>query len=247
MLTHEDRIAAARSAVDYITGRSLDEQRQPVPNCPGWTVYNAAVHIGRVGVAWEEMILASPDDPDSRVRGYARTADRPAGAPTSELAAWIGSALDQLATDTDRPCYFSMAGGEGTVGLWAWHAASELGLHRLDVEDALGHPHSMTDDQAIDATSYTCQFFLPAMRRATGRDPGSITARLLGAAGEVLAVVDVDSDNRRSVVVEGPPIQVLLAVWGRPYHDVVVAEGDPGVLAEWRQLPTEAFQFGTWD
>lgn len=246
MLNHSARIAAARAAVDYITSRTDDEQRQPVPNCPGWTVYNAAAHIGRVSIAWREMILATPDDPASRERGYARSAEYPAGTPTSELAAWANAALDELAGDIDRPCYFSMTGGEGTVGLWGWHAASELGVHRLDVEAALGQPHGLNDDQTTDAVVYACRYFLPAMRRVTETDPGRVDLTLRRTDGTT-STAAIESDGPASVTVGGDPVQVLLALWGRPHEGVRVTGGDDAVWSGWQALPGQAFQFGTWD
>ena len=250
MLDHSERVAAARSAIDYITGRSGAEQAVPVPNCPGWTVYNAASHIGRVSIAWEEMMTSAPEDPESRARGYERASLRPAGTSTSDLAAWAHSAIDQLTGDLDRRCYFSMTGGEGNPRVWAWHAASELGMHRLDVEVALRHKHSMTPAQALDAAEYTCQFFLQAMRRVLERDPGQLTARLVDV-GNVIGSVHIEplpeSEQTSSAVIEGPPIQVLLGLWGRPHSGVEVTDGDPAVWQQWRALPSEAFQFGTWD
>ena len=88
MLSHNDRLEVARSAVNYICSRSDAEMQRPVPNCPGWTVYNAAVHIGKVGIAWQAMIEATPDDPDSRVRGYADADDRGEGHTAETLRAW---------------------------------------------------------------------------------------------------------------------------------------------------------------
>lgn len=249
MLNHTERVSAAKAAVDYITGRTVEEQQSPVPNCPGWTVYNAAAHVGRVGIAWEEMITSLPDDPESRARGYAESERRPAGASMSGLADWAHAALAHLdlsGHELDRPCYFSMTGGEGTVGLWAWHAASELGVHRLDVEMALGHPHSLSSAAALDAATYTCQYFLPAMRRVTERDPGGITARLV-EDGDVVGIATIESDAPQSATLEGPPTQVLLALWGRPHHGVDVVDGDRQVWDGWQALPGEAFQFGTWD
>ncbi|MEL7158223.1 MAG: maleylpyruvate isomerase family mycothiol-dependent enzyme [Actinomycetota bacterium] len=246
MLDHRDRVASARAAVDFIAGRTEAEQQRPVPNCPGWTVYNAAAHIGRVGIAWEEMITSTPDDPESRTRGYDRSGQKPPGTPVAELASWAHAALDRLDDDIDRPCYFSMTGGEGTVGLWAWHAASELGVHRLDVEAALGHPHAMSDAQALDAATYTSQYFLPAMRRVTEKDPGQVELRLVGADG-VTGTATIESTVPASVTVAGPPVQVLLALWGRPHTGVEVVDGDATVWEQWRALPSEAFQFGTWD
>ncbi|WP_428120514.1 maleylpyruvate isomerase family mycothiol-dependent enzyme [Candidatus Poriferisodalis sp.] len=250
MLDHAERVAAARSAIDYICGRGDEEQAALVPNCPGWTVYNAASHIGRVGIAWEEMITSVPEDPESRARGYERAGLKPAGTSTAELATWAHSAINQLTDDLDRRCYFSMTGGEGTAGLWAWHAASELGMHRLDVEMALGHEHSMTPTQALDAADYTCRFFLQAMRRVLERDPGRLTARLVDA-GDAVGTVNVEalpqSTSPAAVVIEGPPVQVLFGLWGRPHSGIDVTDGDPTVWEQWRALPSEAFQFGTWD
>ena len=249
-LDHSARIAAARSAIDYICDRSEAELAAPVPNCPGWTVYNAASHIGRVGIAWEEMITSAPEDPESRARGYERAGLKPTGTSTAELASWAHSAIDQLTDDLDRRCYFSMTGGEGDPRLWAWHAASELGMHRLDVEMALGHEHSMTPVQALDAADYTCRFFLQAMRRVLERDPGGLTARLVDA-GEVVGTVNIEplpeTASPAAAAIEGPPIQVLLGLWGRPHSGIEVTDGDPEVWHQWRALPSEAFQFGAWD
>ena len=246
MLSHDERLETARAAVDYITGRSASEQQCPVTNCPGWTVYNAASHVGRVAIAWEEMITSTPDDADSRRRGYERSGLQPEGTAMSTLRSWAHSALNRLADDVHRQCYFSMTGGEGTVALWTWHAASELGLHRLDVEAALGQEHSMTARHALDAATYTCEFFLPAMRRALGQDPGALTVRLESDDGRV-GVATIGSATLNSATVEGPAVDVLLALWGRPHVDVRVTDGDPVVWEGWQSMPGKAFQFGTWD
>ena len=246
MLTHTERLTTAAAAVDYIAQRSTERPEQAVPNCPGWTIYNVIAHIGRVAIAWSEMISAPPDDPESRARGYRRSAELPAGTPVAELAD-AGHRTLALLTDPDRRCYFSMTGGEGTTGLWAWHAAAELGVHRLDVEAALGNAHALTDAAALDAADYTCRYFLPAMRRATSTDPGRLTARLLDDDGRLVATAAVDSDTVSDVVIEGPATQVVLALWGRPNVGVEAAEGDPAVWRAWRELPGMAFQFGTWD
>ena len=119
-------------------------------------------------------------------------------------------------------------------------------MHRLDVEAALGHPHALTGEQALDAATYTCRYFLPAMRRVTGRDPGQVNLRLL-ADDEEHATATIDSDSTVSVTVEGPPVQVVLALWGRPHSGVNVVAGAAHVWTDWRALPSEAFQFGTWD
>jgi len=111
-----------------------------VTNCPGWTVYNVAVHIGRVGVAWRSMIDASPDDPDSRARGYADAESRGSGHSPGVLATWVRGAVEALEGDVDHPAYFSMTGGAGTVAVksiaLAGNTATIVILHRIKTEDA---------------------------------------------------------------------------------------------------------------
>lgn len=172
---------------------------------------------------------------------------RPAGADLAELASWAHSAIDFVAGDESRECFFSMTGGHGTTGLWAWHAASEIGVHRLDVEDALGHDHQLSDDAAEDSATYACEYFLPAMRRVVGEDPGSLTVDLLGAGARTTKTISIESTSDAAVQIRGPGVQVLLALWGRPYSDVEVVGGDVAVLDGWRALPGTSFQFGAWD
>lgn len=221
----------------------------PVPNCAPWTIYNAAVHIGRVGVAWHSMISASPDDPDSRARGYADAEARGTGIDPATLGSWALAAIDALDDDTERPCYFSMTGGHGTVGLWGWHAASELGVHHLDVQDALGLPPSMDDEMAIDALTYTAQFFLPAMSRVTETDPGALDL-VATRDGAELATISVRAPGTEGdpagATLSGDPVDLLLAVWGRP-HGETTTGGANSIVDGWFKLPSEAFQFGTWD
>lgn len=248
VLSHDARLDAARATIDYLMGRDDDEMARAVPNCPGWTVYNAAVHVGKVSIAWEGMINSSPDTPDARDKAYAVAFEQPEGSSVADLAAWAHSAVDALDTDDlERACFFSMTGGHGTVALWGWHASSELAVHRLDIADALGHSDVLADDEAIDATMYAARFFLPAMRRVTEVDPGSVTMELVGHDGAVAATAVLESDDGPDVTVRGPADQVLLAIWGRAHFGVEVTGGDPAVWDAWRELPSQAFQFGTWD
>lgn len=246
-LSHAERTAAARDVIAYLASRTPQEMQAAVPNCPGWTVRNALVHVGRVGIAWRAMMQAGPDDPESRNRGYAESELKPEGAPVDEIASWAYQALDLLDGEVDRSCYFSMTGGAGTIGDWGWHAATELGLHRLDVESALGHGYSMSDAQALDALAYSCELFLPAFRRATDTDPGSVAIEVVSADGAIAGSCELASDTRTSVSISGPGPEILLALWGRNHANVTVAAGDAAVLAAWAALPGQAFQFGTWD
>lgn len=248
MATHEQRLTAARDSIDFICSRSDDQMKLEVPNCPGWTVYNAAVHVGRVGVAWHSMITATPDDPESRTRGYADAESRGSGHRPDELAGWARAAIDALDDDVDRPCYFSMTGGSGTVGLWGWHAASELAVHRLDIEDAVGSPHEIEPHLAFDAIDYTASFFLPAMASVTNSAlaPLDVIVQHDGANVGSTQVATTNGGGLGANTITGDPVDILLALWGREHKQIEIG-GDPEIFERWHALPGMAFQFGTWD
>lgn len=246
MLRQEKRIQTARAAVDYVTGRPSDELVVAVPNCPGWTVYNAAVHICRAAVFWEHMMAFPPTDADARTKALAMVTKLPTGVEPAELASWAHRALDQMATTDPTPVYFSMTGGAGTAALWAWHAASEIGIHRLDVEAALGHAHQINDAEALDSAIYAAEYFMPALRFDAGEDPGEVTMELLSETGALVGRVVIGSESAGQVTMRGPSAQVLMAIWGRPHEHVVVSSGDPAVLEAWQALPGKVKQFGTW-
>ena len=249
MVTHADRLQAARDTVNFICSRSAEEMQIPVPNCPPWTVYNAAVHIGKVGIAWQSMSEATPDDPESRTRGYADAEARGSGHDPATLGSWALAAIDSLDDDLDRACYFSMTGGHGTVALWGWHAASELAVHRLDVEAALGMEPTISQPMAIDALTYAAQYFLPAMSRVTETNPGNFD--LVATCDDATAItIPVQAHGAAGedpqATLTGTPVDLLLAVWGRP-HGAVEITGAADVVDAWFQLPSQAFQLGTWD
>ena len=246
MLRQEKRIQTARAAVDYVTSRPSDQLVVAVPNCPGWTVYNAAVHICRASVFWEYMMAYPPTDTDARSKALRRVTELPTGVEPAELASWAHRALDQMATDDPTPVYFSMTGGAGTAALWAWHAASEIGIHRLDVEAALNHPHQITDAEALDSALYAAEYFMPALRVDASEDPGEVTMELLADTGGLVGSAVIGSASAHRVTMRGPSAQVLLAIWGRPHEHVVVSSGDPAVLEAWQALPGKVKQFGTW-
>ena len=247
MPTSDDRLATARATIGYVMSRHPGEMTSPVPNCPGWTVYNAAVHIGRACVFWEEMMASPPDDSSARDRALATITRLPTGVDLTQLAAWAESAMAAIEAGGDRECYFSMTGGPGTFDLWAWHAAAELSVHQLDVEAALGHPHTISEPAALDSAEYACAYFMPAMRRAMHEDPGGLTVELTGHDGVVVGSTSIESHAPGRATVRGPATQVLLGLWGRPHTNVEVVGGDAAVWDNWRSLPGRSHQFGTWE
>ena len=191
-------------------------------------------------------VEASPEDPESRDRGYADAEARGSGHSPDVLASWALAAIDALDADEDRSSYFSMAGGHGTVGLWGRHVAAELSIHRIDVEQALGAPIAMSNEMAVDAIEYTAEWFLPAMARATDTDPGAL-AISSGPEGANTATLRAAANDQQPLAqISGAPVDVLAALWNRPHGDITI-DGDRDVFDTWCSQPGRAFQFGTWD
>ena len=124
------------------TGRAqLD---RPVPSCPGWTVADLLVHLGRVH-RWVEHIV--------RTRATERQPfpERP---PEGALAHWYEEGLQRLldtlaAADAHDTAWNWMARAPAPVGFWPRRMAHETAVHRWDAEKAVG------EEQPIDAVLAT--------------------------------------------------------------------------------------------
>ena len=246
-MDHEARIEATRGAVGYLATRAVTHGSARVPNTPAWTVGDVATHVGWALWFWRHMMDSEPDDSTARDRALAGTPPFPTGLDADEFLDRVEPVFAHLAADEHAACYVSMAGGPGTRGLWARHALSEIGVHRMDVEAALGEPHQITIEQAHDAVSYVAAFVLPSFRRMAGEDPGPLTLELTGANGDVLDSLSIPSASSSRAIVRGPARQLLLALWGRPHRDVEVRQGDVHLWRAWLELPSRTFQFASND
>ena len=246
-MDHEARIGAVRAAVRYLSERAVTHGSTEVPNTPAWTIGEVATHVGWALWFWRHMMDSAPDDPTARERALAQTAPFPSDLDPEQFADRVEPVLSHMAADEHAPCYVSMTGGPGTRGLWARHALSEIGVHRMDVEAALGEPHGITTDEGHDAVDYVATWVLPAFRRMTGEDPGALTLELTGPDTAIIDSISIASTASGRAVVRGPAGQLLLALWGRPNSDVEIRDGDPGVWRAWNELPSRSFQFASED
>jgi len=245
-LGHLERLEIARDAVRYLTGRTDEELSRRVPNCPEWTVYNAVVHVCRSALGWSEWMRATPADPEAFDAGVRVREAEPSGVPMGTLAQWANGFIDQVDEDPTVVTFYPLGGGRGTAGLWALHAASEWGVHRLDVEGALGHDPSMTDQQALDALRWAVEIVLPVLAGRSSLELPALEAIVSTASGtRIGSVRRPDSFSGEPVTIEGPGVQVLLAVWGRPHTAVTVDK--PAGLNIWTTVPSGQAQFGAWD
>ena len=244
-MDHQTRIGATRAAVRYLAERATTDGTARVPNTPAWTVAEVSTHVGWALTFWRHMMDSAPTDSTARDRALADTPPFPPQLGPDEFLDQVDPIFDHMAADEHAECYVSMAGGPGTRGLWARHALSEIGVHRMDVEAAVGEPHQITIEEARDSVNYVARYVLPSFRHMAGEDPGSLTVELTGANGELLDCYTIASANQNAAIVRGPASQMLLALWGRPHRNIEVRDGNNTTWESWIDLPTRTFQFAS--
>jgi uncharacterized protein (TIGR03083 family) len=231
------RLAAAAAAGD------LDAA---IPTCPGWDVRACVTHTGQV---YRHKVACI------------RLQRRPVEAdgveqeppPGVELVAWFEASLDALLAELrergpEAPAY-TWWPADQTVGFWFRRMAQESAVHRLDVEDGRGTPTPIDPELAVDGVDEVLELFLAddwatldpkewegvdphagAGRTVAVRTGGKVWRSTLGPDTIPLTRGDGPAD----AAVTGPPDAVLLWLWGRRPDDAVALDGDPAVLAAYR-------------
>lgn len=166
-----------------------------VSACPGWSVADLATHVTAIH-RWALAALESTSPPVYD--------ESPAPDPVAAYAEAGRALVERLrALPADAPAWtFDRA--NRTASFWARRQVHELSVHRWDVA-----AYDVSDEVAVDGVDEVMTFFAPR-QVALGRTqlPGGALVVRTGdrtwALGEGAATV-----------VEGPPAEVLLGLWGR--------------------------------
>jgi uncharacterized protein (TIGR03083 family) len=229
------RLAAAAAAGD------LDAA---IPTCPGWDVRECVTHTGQV---YRHKVACI------------RLQRRPVEAdgveqeppPGVELLDWFEASLDALLAELRErgpaaPAY-TWWPADQTVGFWFRRMAQETAVHRLDVEDGRGTPTPVDPDLAVDGVDEVLDLFLgtwggnpddwEGVDPHAGKD-GTVAVRTGGQAWRSTlgpdAIPLTRGDGAADAAVTGEPEAVLLWLWGRRPDEVVTLDGDPALLAAYR-------------
>lgn len=221
-----EEFAAAASAFTRLL--SSADLRAPVPTCPGWRVYDLAVHLGNEH-GWAATVVETGrraaeqhDEPASRRRGRS-------------VAQWYAGKAEDLhavleVADPAASCW-SFATGTGTVRFWSRRQWHETTMHTVDLAAAAKVAHPLAAHASADGVDEALRVFLPWM---AARDrPPDLTAPLTLTATDLPRswglrpgspaprVVDgpVEASNR----VEATSDVLFRLLWGRLPVD------DPGV------------------
>jgi hypothetical protein len=119
--------------------------------------------------------------------------------------------------------------GEQRFASLAGLTTTELAVHLLDCQDALGRPRTLAAEHAASALAWTVDTWLPTFAALDrGPTPPGRMALVVGPDRHVLGAGDEVAELR------GSAVDVLLALWGR--SAVVDVEGDADVVAHWTGL-----------
>ncbi|MBM6405605.1 maleylpyruvate isomerase family mycothiol-dependent enzyme [Phycicoccus sp. CSK15P-2] len=181
----------------------------PVPDCPGWTLYDLVLHIGVVHRMAAEAIETG------------RAPDRRAVPPADgDLATWIRDGGRRLLEVLDRnptdPAW-SFAPGHATVGFWQRRAALENAVHRRDVEASIRRPGPIDTDLAADGIDEV----------VNGTVPLGIHQGRLTLPDDRAVVLHTTDTLQHWIIGEGPVVASLggpaehlyLALWKRSVPD----------------------------
>jgi uncharacterized protein (TIGR03083 family) len=239
------RVAAILAALD------ADDWDRSVATCPGWTVRKAAKHVGGAH-RWAHAIVTTggPVAPRSIDLGLP---DTDAG-----LADWVRDGAAALAAafraaDGADPTW--AWGGDSRVGFWSRRMLHETGVHRGDIEIALGRTPEYDRVVAVDGVDEFLEVlphaaaFAPRVRELTGDgETLHLHATDVAAAngeGDAEWLITLEPKGFRwrrthakgAAAVRGPVSDLYLFAWGRrgPGSPEVEVLGDHVLLDHWVQ------------
>lgn len=219
----------------------------PVSTCPGWTLRQLAVHVGR-GDRWAAAMVR--DRADSVLDMHAV----PDGAPPADAgpaADWLDAGPRLLAdaissTGPDTPVW-TFTGPQPALW-WVRRRLHESVVHRADAALAVGLPFAVDPEVAADGVSERLMLLAarPAARGPAPLDAGTTmhlhaTDDGLGEVGEWMVhgsgsgISWEHGHGKGTVAVRGRAADLLLADMRRiPADDRIQVLGDASVWRTWR-------------
>jgi uncharacterized protein (TIGR03083 family) len=239
--------AAARQAAD-------DGEAALVPSCPGWSVSDLILHLGRVHRYVTRIIrdrlAGRPDIADLTVlelpadhEGWPRPEHAPNRGPIPVgLIDWFAegaSAVESQFRNSDPSEPVWTWSPEQTAGFWLRMQTIEAAIHRWDAENAIAAPQPMPADLAADAVGQTFEVMAPARRAWTQAPPGlgeRFGFRQTDGTGNWTAQFDGDdvrltqSTEPCDVELAGTASDLMLFLWQRIGADRLDVNGNENVL-----------------
>src|SRR5437868_8223717 len=209
----------------------------PVPPCPGWTVHDAVEHTAMVYAHKSEVLETG---------AFEEGEWPPPGLVYDDVIEFYDEQLHRLIENLRTRDPLAHAGSwyepDQTVGFWVRRMMQETVVHRADVESAFGAPTCVRDEVAIDGIDEVIERFLSFDTRSYPKDLGTgqrIAVRAGDGAWTVTLTPERAAFTRSAAdgadaMIDGPPSDVLLALWNRMPYDAVHTDGVTEALAALR-------------
>jgi uncharacterized protein (TIGR03083 family) len=197
-----------------------------VPACPGWDVGNVVAHIAYGAL----LFWVVPTNPALSAVDFGRLMAAAGDGHGVELFPGAMRALILVLRSHQPDDPSPAVVGEQRIASVTGLATTEVAVHLLDCQDALGRPRSMTAEHAVAAVAWTAEGWLPTFAAMAGAPPpGAVQLSVAGSGGRPIV-------GRGDVVAEvrGEPVEVLLHLWGR--SSAVDVSGDADVVRWWAGL-----------
>jgi uncharacterized protein (TIGR03083 family) len=229
-LSHEERIDVIAAHGAFFSALKGEDLVRQVPACPGWTVEDVVRHVAAFAAAARAWCETGDLDGDSAMDLNLTTM---AGVHDQPLDQLVGQFSLYESCLRERDAQTSALGhlGPETVGWHSWHCACEWGIHRHDVEVALGVPSSMEGDRAADSLRWTTDYVFGLIQTFRNADPFP-AVRLIAAADDV-DYVSGEGDPAASLA--GTAYDLTLHLWRRPHGPITIV-GDPVVARAYSGL-----------
>ncbi len=251
LLSDERYAAELRGCTAALAAVACPDLTRPVPTCPGWTLRELAVHVGR-GHRWAAEIVAT------RSSQVISTRDVPGGKlpdGSAEQEAWLNASADlvaeKVAAAPDVPVWAFV--GSRPARFWLRRRAHEAAVHLMDALLAAGQEISLAADFAADGIAEWLELVsanpqaAAALAQARAGHGDSETLHVhatdpgLDGAGEWLVRCGADGITaepghaKADVAVRGPAVTLLAVLTRRQPPSAAAAEifGDETLLADW--------------
>ncbi len=221
----------------------------PVPTCPGWTLRELAVHVGRAHRWAAEIVRTRSAEPIP----FRSVPDGKFPAEPGEQDRWLRAGAARLA-DTVQAAGGDLVwtfAGQRPASFWARRMAHETAVHRADAELAAGQGPELDADLAADGIDEWLGFLSGVFSPADGADPRiealppgrSLHVHATDAPGagewtvrsEPSGITVERAHGKGDVAVRGPAARLLLVLVRRlpPADPAVEVIGDAAVLGRW--------------
>jgi uncharacterized protein (TIGR03083 family) len=220
-LSHGDRVALIGEHCEFLASLGGDELDVDVAACPGWKVDDVVRHVAAFASscrAWCERDDFGDTDPMAFNLAHMAEVQ---GLPLADLRVELDAYAACIASRAADVAVLGHLGVE-TAGWQSFHCASEFGMHRHDVQTALGHESWLVGDRAVDALTWTLDYAFPVVRHFRGLEELA-PVRFVAPSDDVERVV---GNGEPEATLSGSASELVLHLWRRP-HGPVTIEGDP--------------------